>query len=115
MLAPALLSAQENPAETELRVRQLIDRKAEYHRLTHGEQDGYRIKIHFGTDREEAKAVRTKFSTEFPDYATHEDYEQPNFVVLVGDFRTKLEAFRAWKNIQASFPNAFIVRGKISP
>jgi hypothetical protein len=107
------VAAQQNTEVTELKVRQLIDKKAEYHRLTNGEQNGYRIKIHFGIDRETAKAVRTRFSTSFPDHNPYEEYQQPNFVVLVGDYRTKLEAFKALKKFKGEFPNAFIVKGKI--
>lgn len=100
---------------TETKVNQLIEKKAEYHRLTNGQIDGYRIKIHFGVDREAAKTVRSKFSAKFPDISTDEEYQQPNFVVLVGDYRTKLEAFEALKKIQVEFANAFIVKGKINP
>lgn len=103
----------QNP--TEIKVNQLIEKKAEYHKLTNGEMDGYRIKIHFGIDREMAKNVRSKFTSKFSDFATYEDYQQPNFVVLVGDFRTKLEAFEALKKIQIEFANAFIVKGKVKP
>lgn len=94
-------------------LEQLIEKKAEYHRLTDGEQEGYQIKIHFGVDRDKAKAVRVKFATSFPNYQTYEDYQQPNFVVLVGDFKTKLQAYEALKNIQGEFPNSFIVKGRI--
>jgi hypothetical protein len=104
--------SQDNQAVTQLRVKQLIEKKAEYHRLTNGERFGYRIKIHFG-DRDQAKEIREKFMLQFPDYVAYEDYQQPYFVVLVGDFKTKLEAFASWKKIQPSFPNAFIVKGKI--
>lgn len=104
--------AQTSDTPSELKIKQLIEKKAEYHRLTGGEQDGYRINIHFGVDRDKAKAVRAKFMARFNDYDTYEEYQQPNFVVLVGDFKTKLEAFEAFKNIQAEFP-AFIVKGKI--
>ena len=100
-------------AQTELHVKQLVEKKAEYHRLTNGETSGYRIKIHFGIDRENANAVRTKFNMEFPDLVTYEDYQQPNWVVLVGDYPTKLKAFESLKKIQSAFPNAFIVKGKI--
>ena len=100
---------------TETKVNQLMEKKAEYHRLTNGEIDGYRIKIHFGVDREAAKNVRSKFSAKFPEISTDEEYQQPNFVVLVGDYRTKLEAFEALKKIQVEFANAFIVKGKIDP
>lgn len=111
--------AQENPnlnpvqTQTQLKVNALIEKKAEYHRLTNGEQDGYRIKIHFGIDRDAAETVRTKFTTRFTEYPTYKEYQQPNFVILVGDYKTKLEAFETLKKIQVEFPNAFIVKGKI--
>jgi hypothetical protein len=106
------LKAQE-ANNTQQKVNQLVEKKAEYHRLTDGEQEGYRIKIHFGPDRDKAKAVRTKFSTAFTEYLPYEDYQQPNFVVLVGDFKTKLEAYEALKKIQIEFPSSFIVKGRI--
>src|SRR4051812_27109287 len=105
--------AQDNQAVTQLKVKQLIDKKAEYHRLTNSERDGYRIKIHFGVNREDAKNVRAKFTTEFPDLVVYEDYQQPYFVILVGDYNSKLEAYASWKKIKNSFPSAFIVKGKI--
>jgi hypothetical protein len=107
------LEAQNNPVNTQLKLHQALEKKAEYHRLTSGVQDGYRIKIHFGIDRDAAESIRSKFSTQFPDYNTYKEYQQPNFVVLVGDFRTKLEAFESLKKVQVEFPNAFIVKGKI--
>lgn len=107
------ITAQDNQTQTQLRVRELIEKKAEFHRMNEGEQDGYRIKIHFGVDRDQAKLIRTKFSTKFSEYETYEEYQQPNFVILVGDYRTKLEAFQSLKKIQLEFPNAFIVKNKI--
>ena len=38
---------QTNQTQTQLKVKQLIEKRAEYARLTNGEMDGYRIKIHF--------------------------------------------------------------------
>lgn len=105
--------AQDNQTQTQLKVKQAIEKKAEYHRLNGGQQDGYRIKIHFGVDREMAHAVKTKFSAKFNEYETYEEYQQPNFVILVGDYKTKLEAFQSIKKIQIEFPNAFIVKDKI--
>jgi hypothetical protein len=105
--------AQENEAQTQLKVKQAIEKKAEYHRLTGGEQSGYRIKIHFGIDRDKANAMNAKFTARFAEYNTYEEYQQPNWVVLVGDFKTKLEAFESYKKIQGEFPNSFIVKGRI--
>jgi hypothetical protein len=108
------LSAQDNQAQTQLKLQQAIQKKSEYHRLTNGVQDGYRIKIHFGIDREAAENVRTKFSKTFSEYDTYKEYQQPNFVVLVGDFKTKLEAFESLRKIKPEFPTAFIVKEKIN-
>ena len=102
-------------AQTDLKVKQLIDKKASYNRLNNGEYDGYRIKIHFGVDRIKAREVKTKFSAKFQDYNTYEDYDQPNFIITIGDFRTKLEAFEALKKVQIEFPNSFIIKSKIKP
>ena len=107
------LFGQTTQAQTEAKVNQLIAKKAEYNRLNNGEREGYRIKIHFGIERDKAEAIRAKFAARFSDYETKLDYQQPNFVVLVGDYKTKLEAFESLKKIQPEFPNSFIVKGKI--
>lgn len=112
-LGAAKIKAQDSQFQTQLKVKQLVEKKAEYHHLTGGEQEGYRIKIHFGADKDKMKAVHAKFAARFADYPIYEDYQLPNFVVLVGDFKTKLEAFESLKKIQGEFPNSFIVKGKI--
>jgi len=104
--------AQDNQLQTQLKVKQLIEKKAEFHRLSGGDQDGYRIKIHFGVDRDQAQLVKNKFSAKFNEYNTYEEYQQPNFVILVGDYKTRLEAYQSLKKIQAEFPS-FIVKDKV--
>lgn len=74
---------------------------------------GYRVKIHFGTDKNKAKEVKGSFIAKFPDVPAYEKYDQPNFNIRVGDFRTKLEAYKFLKEIQADFPAAFIVQDEI--
>jgi hypothetical protein len=74
---------------------------------------GYRVKIHFGADKNKAKEVKAKFMTQFPSVAAYEKYDQPNFNIRVGDFRTKLEAYKFLKQIQPEFPTAFIVQDEI--
>lgn len=74
---------------------------------------GYRVKIHFGADKNKAKEIKAKFMTQFPTVAAYEKYDQPNFNIRVGDFRTKLEAYKFLKELQAEFPSAFIVQDEI--
>jgi len=113
------LFSQENPnsnaIQTSLKIKQLQEKKAEYHRRTNGEYDGYRVKIHFGADRSKAREIQSKFSSKYIDIPTYEDYQQPNFVINVGDYKTKLEAYAALKKFKEDFPYAFIVKSKISP
>jgi hypothetical protein len=74
---------------------------------------GYRVKIHFGADKNKAKEVKAKFISKFPDVTAYEKYDQPNFTIRVGDFRTKLEAYRLLKEVQQEFPSAFIIQDEI--
>lgn len=74
---------------------------------------GYRVKIHFGADKTKAKEVKAKFIAKFPGVPAYEKYDQPNFNIRVGDFRTKLEAYKLLKEIQPEFPSAFIVVDEI--
>ena len=111
--------SQENPnssaIQTSMKVKALQEKKAEYHRRTNGECDGYRVKIHFSADRSKANEVKARFISKYNDVPTHDDYQQPNFVVNVGDFKTKLEAYELLKKIQIDFPYAFIVKSKVRP
>ena len=71
--------------------------------------EGFRIQIHFGGEREKAKSVKTKFLQQFPEVPAYEVYQQPNFKVRVGDFRTRLDAQKFMNQMASSFPSAFIV------
>lgn len=113
------LFSQENPnnnaIQTSLKVRALQEKKEEYHKRTNGESDGYRVKIHFSADKTKAKEIQAKFAAKYSNIESYEEYQQPNFVINVGDFKTKLEAYELLKKIKDDFPYAFIVKSKIRP
>jgi hypothetical protein len=75
--------------------------------------NGYRIKIHFGADKNVAKEIKVNFLSIYPTVPAYEKYDQPNFNIRVGNFRTKLEAYKFLKQIQSEFPSAFIVQDEI--
>ncbi|MCX6296844.1 MAG: SPOR domain-containing protein [Bacteroidetes bacterium] len=95
----------------EKNVKELIDKHIEIN--SKAPIKGYRIKIHFGSDKNKAKEVKAKFIAKFPDIAAYEKYDQPNFNIRVGDFRTKLEAYKVLKEIQVEFPSSFLVQDEI--
>lgn len=112
------LFSQENGSsaiQTAVKVKALQQQKVEYHRRTSGESDGYRVKIHFSSDKSKAREAQTKFAAKYADITTYEEYQQPNFVINVGDFKTKLEAYELMKRIKEDFPYAFIVKSKVRP
>lgn len=74
--------------------------------------DGYRVEIFFSSKmdaKEQALITKTDFLKEYPDYAVHVKFVAPNFRVRVGDFRTKNEAWKLFKEIQKDYPAAFVV------
>jgi len=74
---------------------------------------GFRVQIHFGADRDKAKEIKAKFIQKYADYAAYEEYDMPNFKIRVGDFRSKIDAYRFLKQMQADFPSSFIVQDEI--
>lgn len=95
------------------RIAELIKKHIEINEKSNGKIQGYRIKIYFGSERSKANEVRTDFLTKYPEMPAYEEYQQPNFPVSVGDFRTRLDAHRFLKKIALDFPGAFIVQTEI--
>jgi hypothetical protein len=75
--------------------------------------EGFRVQIHFGNDREKAKDIKTKFLTLYPQIEAYESYQQPNFRIRTGDFRTRYEALKFQKLIAVNFPSSYIVSDNI--
>jgi hypothetical protein len=112
------LLSQTAPADTgkveviqDYKIKELLSKHSEVNSKSN--LKGYRIKIHFGSDKTKAREIKSKFILRFPDVPAYEKYDQPNFNIRVGDFRTKLDAYRFLKEVQAEFPSAFIVQDDI--
>lgn len=78
---------------------------------------GYRVQIFFssGTNsREQANRVKNEFTSKFPQTNVYILFKEPNFQVKVGDFRTRAEAVGFQKEIEALFPQSFVVKDEIS-
>jgi hypothetical protein len=78
-----------------------------------GKIKGYRVQIHFGNEKNKAKEIKSKFLTKHNSMRAYDSFESPYFKVRVGDFRTKLEAYKFMKEIAGEFPGAFIVTDNI--
>lgn len=77
--------------------------------------NGYRIRIYFNSvqsAREESAAAQNRFRALYPEIPSYLSYARPNFRVMVGDFRTRVDAEKALVYIKEDFPSATIVRDK---
>lgn len=74
---------------------------------------GYRIQIFFGDKRDEANLVKSDFLKVYPNVGAYLVYQQPNFKIRVGDFKTRLLATEFLNEIQGKFPMAFLVQDNV--
>jgi hypothetical protein len=70
---------------------------------------GFRIQIYFGSTRQKASETKLDFSGKHPDIPAYITYQQPNFKVRVGDYRTRFEAQKLLSEIEGMYPTSFIV------
>jgi hypothetical protein len=76
--------------------------------------DGFRIQLFFDSNKSEINNAKSRFISRFSKVDTYITYDQPNFFLKVGDFRTRLEAEKIKAQIVAEFPTSFIVKEKIN-
>ncbi|MDR1673607.1 MAG: hypothetical protein LBS09_09150 [Bacteroidales bacterium] len=78
---------------------------------------GYRIRIFSQSGqsaRDNAIAARASFMKNLSGPVAYLLYNEPNFQVFVGDFRTEIEARRQRSLLLKKFPGAFIVKTTIN-
>ena len=95
------------------RVNELVLKHVLINEARKGKMKGYRVQIHFGPEKAKALEVKSKFTSSNYKIAAYLDYQQPYFKIRVGDFRTKLEAYKLLQEISGEFPGAFIVTDDI--
>ena len=98
------------------RIDEIMNRYIEFESNKKG-IPGFRIRIFSKNNqdggRKHAYEIQSKFMTNFPSIDAEVKYEQPDWKVYVGYFRTNTEALRLKKQIEGQFPNAFIVNIEI--
>jgi hypothetical protein len=93
-----------------------------YKHILHNQKDpgvmGYRIRIFrdSGTDaRERANAVRSNFLMKFEGEVADMKYvDNTDWVIYVGNCRTRSEVLKLFNEVKIVFPNSFIVSQRIS-
>jgi len=76
--------------------------------------NGFRVQFFMGSDRTEAYKAQSKFNDLYPDVKTYMSYNDPNFKVKAGDFKTRLEATRLMEQLRNQFTSLIVISEKIN-
>ncbi len=101
--------------EQDQRIEQLIQRQIEIH-AADSTIDGFRIQIFMesGNDAVElANTAMEEFKEKYPDTPIYLVFGQPYYRLRVGDFRTRLEAEKAFQTLSQDYKKAFITSDRI--
>lgn len=93
-------------------IKVLVNRHVAISQVHHS-MPGYRVQIFFGPQRLKANEIKTEFLQNFPNTGAYLVYQQPNFKIRVGDFKTRLEAMKFLKEIQPLYSTAFLVKDEV--
>ncbi len=81
-----------------------------------GETKGYRVQIMAVTgtnSRNTAENERALFQARFPEVPAYISYTEPYFKIRVGDFMTRLDAYKMLVEVRDLYPGAYIIIDKI--
>ncbi len=98
------------------KINELLRQQADQNRKN-GTMSGFRLQLFFGSGEnahQQAIRIKTEFLSAYPDVKTYLFFKSPDFIVRVGNFRTKSEALKMQKSLLFKFPNAFIVAEEIA-
>lgn len=89
-----------------------------YKRENYKEQgiDGYRIQLFSdggNNAKDRAQSLLDELVRNYPEVSSYLTYQQPNFKVRIGNFRTKAEARQFQTVLSQNYPGCFIVRDLI--
>lgn len=69
---------------------------------------GFRVQIFSGNSRNDAYAVQSRFLSANADIGSYISYDEPNYRVKVGDFRSRAEATNLMRVLKSQYKNVFV-------
>ncbi|KGE14695.1 SPOR domain-containing protein [Sphingobacterium deserti] len=74
---------------------------------------GFRVQIFSGASRNEAYVVQSRFQNAYKDIGSYVTYNEPNYRVKVGDFRSRAEATNFMRVLRSQYSNVFVFTEEI--
>jgi hypothetical protein len=96
------------------RIEKLIEFKgAKIPPATGPKKDGFRVQLFFDQDRKQVDQARSKILQIDGAADTYIEYNAPNYNLLLGNYRTRLEAEKVRSTLLEEFPEAITVKDRI--
>lgn len=73
---------------------------------------GYTVLVFSGIDRNQAFKTQDDLRMYFPDLAAEMQYQQPRYLVKIGQYTYKIEAQKVFSQIKEQFPSARIIQDR---
>ena len=106
------------PGVTIMQPEALKDAFAKYvHSNASKPMAGYRIRVFFERGqnaRNKSLQVAHALKKAYPRMGVYQSFDSPNFIVFLGDFRTRHDAMRTFNQVKAIYPTAMIMRQNIN-
>lgn len=74
--------------------------------------NGYTVLVFSGIDRNKAFKTQDDLRLFYPDYISEMQYEQPRYLVKLGQYTHKIEAQKVFSLLKGQFPSARIIQDK---
>lgn len=98
------------------RLQTILERHIEYNEMSRSIQ-GYRVRVNsFTGDNAKAKAFALKkdLQSKYPQMRVYVTFDEPNFIVKIGDFLTRLDAFALYYDLRKQVNTTQIIRDWIN-
>lgn len=74
--------------------------------------NGYTVLVFSGIDRNKAFKTQDDLKLYYPDYTSEMQYEQPRYLVKLGQYTYKIEAQKVFSLLKEQFPSARIIQDR---
>ena len=98
------------------RLQTILERHIEYNEMSRSIQ-GYRIRVNsFTGDNAKAKAFALKndLQTKYPHTRVYVTFDEPNFIVKIGDYLTRLDAYFLYSELKTQVNTTQIIKDWIN-
>ncbi len=91
------------------RLAAVVNKPAAVNRAFIGKIRGFRVQIYNGNDRKKASQIKLDFMRAFPGVRSYLVYNNPQFRVRVGDFRSRKDALELYNKLSSRFDPSMVV------